>query len=176
MTIVLVTAIGVTVVVLLATGRPRLLSIALVLGVIAAGSTMYQVNPLQAGLLPLRDSKAADQVLALAGDRRPESGLWAVDTPALSALLAQNGVPALSGEQWSRPSAQWRLLDPTGSTRVRGIGGVEGGLRLDAGGGDAGDRHRRVPTASRSADPCAPALDAFDVRWVVSLQPLEARA
>ena len=22
-------------------------------------------------------------------------------------------------------------------------------------------------------DPCAPALDAFDVRWVVSLQPLE---
>ena len=173
-TIVLVTAIGVTVVVLLATGRPRLLSIALVLGVIAAGSTMYRVNPLQAGLLPLRDSKAADQVLALAGDRRPESGLWAVDTPALSALLAANGVPALSGEQWSGPSAQWRLLDPTGQYQGawnRGVSkvvfdwtpGVETPVIGTAG----------ADGITVRVDPCAPALDAFDVRWVVSLQPLE---
>lgn len=140
-----------------------------------AVATIYHVNPVQRGLQPLRGTPAAETVTELAGDRDPAEGYWATDTFWFGALLAANGVPAMSGETWTGPSQKWRLLDPTGVYEPqwnRAVSktqfGWEPGLPEPVIESIVADDIRvRI-------DPCSPTLDELNVTFVVNSQPLDA--
>ena len=168
-TILAVTAIATAVTVLVLLGRGWSVAVGLMGGLVAAALTVYHVNPLQVGLEPLRSSPAAAEILADAGDRDPADGLWAADSPALMSLLTANGVPALSGEQWSGPSQRWSALDPDGEYEEawnRAVSKVAfewapGEVEPVIGAPYPDEIRIRV-------DPCSPALDSFEVYRVVS--------
>jgi hypothetical protein len=84
------------------------------IAVVAMAATVAFVNPIQQGLGPLRSSEAASTVSRLAGEKQPDDGLWAAHGLMVNPLLAANGIPMISGDQWSGPSPAWRVLDPAG--------------------------------------------------------------
>jgi len=83
-------------------------AVAVLLGLLAV-----TVNPMILGLGDLRASEPAAQVRRLAQAARNNGGLVATDDPNVSALLAANGVPTLTGSQVTGPvPGKWELLDP----------------------------------------------------------------
>lgn len=112
LTAIWLSAIVVAVIVFVITWRPRRWW-GYAAGVLAAGSMVWNVNPLLFGLADLRESEIAGELLPIGeGDRRADE-LWVSDTYATDTLLAATGVPALSGRQISGPDRQaWEGLDP----------------------------------------------------------------
>ncbi len=172
-----ITILTTAVVVLFGLGRAWSIAVAFIVAIPAAALAVHLVNPIQVGLQPLRSSPAALLVLEHAGDRQPESGLWASDTPQFNSLLIANGVPALSGEQWSGASDEWRVLDPDGSYEQQWnravskvsfdwVPGLMQPVILN-------------PYADEiviQVDPCAPVLGEFNVERVVSATALEGES
>lgn len=67
------------------------------------------VNPVQVGLGDLRDSELARY---LQGSEGQEGGYWATDSLDMIAVLSSNGMPQLSGMQFTGPDRQaWETLD-----------------------------------------------------------------
>lgn len=162
------------IVALLMLSSPAWRTIGIILALVGATLTVYLVNPIQRGLKPVRDTVVSQEMVALAGDRDPAQGLWATDTFWFSALLAGNGIPALSGETWTGPSDQWRLLDPTGAYEPVWNRGVSKTLFVWQPGVTEPILESPNPDDIRiTVDPCAPVLDQFNVTFVASGQPLD---
>lgn len=170
--LVAVTVSATVIVVLLMMSSPAWRTLGIVLALIGATLTIYLVNPIQRGLKPVRDTAVSEEIVALAADRDPASGLWATDTFWFSALLAANGVPALSGETWTGPTSQWRLLDPAGAYEEAWNRGVAKTLFVwESGVTDPIIESPNPDDIRIRIDPCAPVLDEFNVTFVVSGEP-----
>lgn len=160
---------------LLFNSNPKVAAGGGVLAVVAMAATVVFVNPLQQGLGPLRNSAAAAMVSGLAGDKQPSNGLWAAHDLMVNPLLAANGVPMLSGDQWSGPSSGWRVLDPSGRYE-------EAWNRAAAWITFEWDTELRAPVITAPAadaivvrvSPCDPSLSALNLKHLLSGQPLQA--
>lgn len=171
--IVGITLTATAIVVLLMVNSRVARALGLLLAVVAAFLTVYWVNPVHRGLEPLRGSVVADQVVALAGDRDPASGYWATDSFWFGSLLAANGVPAVSGETWTGPSSEWRILDPTGRYERQWNRAVSKTLfRWEQGRDEPFIFAAQPDEINISIDPCSPLLDEFGVAFVTSVAPL----
>ena len=162
------------IVALLMLSSPAWRTFGVVLALVKAILTVYLVSPVQRGLKPLRDTAVSQAMVDLAGDRDPARGLWATDTFWFGALLAGNGIPALSGETWTGPSDQWGRLDPTGAYEAVWNRGVAKTLFVWQPGVTEPVLESPNPHDIRiTVDPCAPVLDQFNVTFVASARPLE---
>lgn len=147
-----------------------------VLALAGAAAITYAVGPLQEGLGALRDSAAAEAVLQL--EQASTNGgtwYWAADSPEFSALLTANGVASLSGDMWAGPTDRWRELDPSGaqeSTWNRGATNIRFVWNPDR--SDALLTNPAADVVTVEISPCAPVLDQFDLRFVVSTSALTA--
>lgn len=163
------------IVALLMASSPVWRTLGIILALTGAVLTVFLVNPIQRGLKPMRDTVVSQEIVSLAGDRNPAQGLWATDTFWFGALLAGNGVPALSGETWTGPSDKWLLLDPTGTYENVWNRGVSKTLFVWQPGVNEPILEAPYPDDIRiTVDPCAPVLDQFNVTFVASAQPLDA--
>ncbi len=160
---------------LMAADTARARQVGAVVLMVGMAATVWRVSPVMDGLGDLRDSQASDRVVELAGTRSPEDGYWASDSWDVSALLTANGVPALTGDQWTGPTDLWRTLDPGGdyeNTWNRGASVIY----------FAWDTAATAPliTLGRPdqilvrASPCDPALRELDLAFAVSATPLSA--
>lgn len=172
-TVVAVTLVTVAIMVVFSRGTPMWITLGFSLATVAAALTVYKVNPIQLGLKPLRSTPAALAVQKANAEIDARGGLWAVDSPSLSSLLIANGIPALSGEQWTGPTAQWGVLDPTDVYQEQWNRGVS----KVAFEWSPGTEQPKIATIAPddivvTIDPCAPVLDEFGVARVISSQPL----
>jgi hypothetical protein len=133
------------------------------------------VNPLQHGLSPLLDSRAA----RLGRDLRARPGTGVVldfwDGPKTERVgLTASGVKLLSGVNLYPNENAWRVLDPTGSAK-RVWNRYNNAVWSQAPPGSLPEFHAFDQYTIRvKIDPCDPRLAELDVRTVVSLYPMSA--
>lgn len=142
-----------------------------------AAAVTYSVGPIQQGLGPLRDSEAAAQIRAIdAGAAGDHTDSWATDAWEFSALLTANGVPMLTGDMWSGPSAAWDTLDPAGQYQNvwnRGASNVR--FLWDPQLIDPEFSNPVADVVQVRISPCDQRLATLDLRFVVSSAPLTAQ-
>jgi len=147
----------------------------LVLAVAVVALPAVQVNPLIFGLGDLRDSPTAQRMLIAGRDARAAGSWWATDAIPTDALLNATGVPSLSGKQVTGPVwAEWEKFDPTDAHEQawnRGASYLT--IRWTVGAAAAVSAGPNGPIVL-SVDPCDPLLAQFNVRNVMSAEPLEA--
>lgn len=81
--------------------------------VVAGALLVWNVNPVVLGLLDLRQSALAQEMLSAGEQARADGEVWVSDDPRVDALLMATAVPALSGRQLAGPDEdEWRRLDP----------------------------------------------------------------
>jgi hypothetical protein len=138
-----------------------------------AFSATWFVNPIQVGSADLTSGEAAStiaRVRVAAPDAR-----WATDTIFLDGLMMANAVPTLSGQQWAGPNAtNWRLLDPSSAAQSawnRGSVYIHFSWNPDA--AEAQISNSSPDVIDVEIDPCAPALDALGLVYVVSTAELD---
>jgi hypothetical protein len=145
----------------------------LLVALLAAGAVA--VNPLQHGLSPLVESRAARLGRELRA--RPGTGVvldfWEGQKTERVGLTA-SGVKLLSGVNLYPNESAWRVLDPTGSSRhvwnrynnaVWGVSPPGSTPQFDA---------FDAYTIRVKIDPCDPRLAKLNVRTIVSLYPMTA--
>lgn len=155
--------------------HPSVRAVGAALAVLGMSATVWRAAPLMDGLGDIRNSTAATTVVNLAGGREPGDGYWAADAWPLSTLLTSNGIPSLSGDQWTGPSDQWLVLDPDRRFETawnRGASVVS----------FVWDPTATQPTISNpqsdqiviTVSPCDPALQELDLKYIITQQELEA--
>ncbi|GAA3212753.1 DUF7657 domain-containing protein [Oerskovia jenensis] len=114
LSLVWVSAALLAIAVFVVTWRPRR-AYGYVISVALAAVLVWDVNPLMFGLGDLRDSGAAQRMLAEGKQARDQGEVWASDSPYVDTLMMATGVPSLSGRQLAGPDEEaWRALDPEG--------------------------------------------------------------
>ena len=136
---------------------------------VLATLTTIAVNPFQVGVGDLRSSAAALELREVQRDS-PDGSYMAADNLFAGAILAANGIPALSGQQFGGPDPQvWRILDPTGSSEAAWN---RGGSNVVFSWAPAGTpTHIANPNADViviTIDPCSPQLSALGLTAVVA--------
>ena len=133
-----------------------------------------RVNPLQIGLTPATEAPLTHQIEAIRAT--DPTGRWAAsggDTAGVS-LLTASGAASVTGVSWYADPATWEKLDPTDAAKGAWDRFAYIDLFVDDSITDARIDLPVADSISIVTPSCNGALQALDVAYVVSVQPISS--
>lgn len=150
-------------------------TVALVPLALGAAAIVLLANPMMVGLGGLRSGPAVDLIRAHT-DQEAGVSRWSSDNLQSDAILMANGIPALSGQQWTGPAEDaWLILDPG---RVyenewnRGASYIV--IAPTPGVAPSEIESPQADIIIVRVDPCDPALSQLSVDHMIASSPIES--